>query len=549
VKAALRFVQDDIRYLSLTMGPGSMVPRDPDLVFSRRLGDCKDKALLLCAILRDCGVEGRVALVNTAFRERVRDWLPSPLAFDHTIVQVRLGAKTYWLDPTRSQQRGDLATLSALPFGSALVLEPGIRDLTRIPPRLGTSRSEIRELFTVDHYDSAVTLQVETTVRGTQADELRTTLLQPESELEKWYLNFYEGLYPGIIRIAPVSFEDDTVANRIDIHEGYSIPNFWTDIGGRMQCEVLAHGILPFLARPNRRIRSMPVGVFHPFRQLHVIELRMPVGSDWNLEDERRIIDDEAFRYEFSDEFEGNHVRCTYSLESKKHSVAAGRVAEYLARLDEVEETLTYGLSRPAGDQEPVDSGPNWAVLFAGIMWTMLSAAAAIAFYHFSLRRWPAAVPDDADPSLAGFGGWLLLVALGVCVGPLVQLRLVVTDNEALSVGTWSMLTTPGTDFYHPMWAPVLLFELFGNISLFMLRALLVFLFFRRRRAFPGAFVFTVLASIGYVVADALLCLQLPDITEMDPEATRDLVRSVVGAIIWIPYVLVSKRVKATFTE
>ncbi|NNE44044.1 MAG: DUF3857 and transglutaminase domain-containing protein, partial [Gemmatimonadetes bacterium] len=120
----LRFIQDRVNYLAVAIGPGSFAPTHPDEVFARRFGDCKDKSLLLASVLQECGVPARPALVNTVFGPVIQDWLPSAFAFNHVIVQVELGGDTYWLDPTISHQRGDLAMSSALSYGRALIISP-----------------------------------------------------------------------------------------------------------------------------------------------------------------------------------------------------------------------------------------------------------------------------------------------------------------------------------------------------------------------------------------------------------------------------------------
>src|SRR6185503_4223266 len=66
--AALRFVQDEIRYLGIELGRYSHQPTVPEKVFARRFGDCKDKSLLLSSILNSMGIEASPALVNTSAR-------------------------------------------------------------------------------------------------------------------------------------------------------------------------------------------------------------------------------------------------------------------------------------------------------------------------------------------------------------------------------------------------------------------------------------------------------------------------------------------------
>src|SRR5215510_2782774 len=109
VTAALRFVQDEVRYLGIELGRYSHQPTLPEKVFARRFGDCKDKSLLLSSILTELGVEAWPALVNSTLRSEIDSWQPTPFAFDHVIVQAKINGKTYWLDPTISYQRGTLA--------------------------------------------------------------------------------------------------------------------------------------------------------------------------------------------------------------------------------------------------------------------------------------------------------------------------------------------------------------------------------------------------------------------------------------------------------
>src|SRR6185436_19406443 len=64
LRAALQFVQDEIRYLGFENGTQSHRPAEPATVFERRFGDCKDKAYLFCAICRDLGFDASPALVH-----------------------------------------------------------------------------------------------------------------------------------------------------------------------------------------------------------------------------------------------------------------------------------------------------------------------------------------------------------------------------------------------------------------------------------------------------------------------------------------------------
>lgn len=77
-----------IRYFGIEIGWGGWVPRRPDVVLSRGLGDCKDKALLMVELLRRRGVAAVPVLIVSPRDHFVDEALPSVFVFDHAIVGV-----------------------------------------------------------------------------------------------------------------------------------------------------------------------------------------------------------------------------------------------------------------------------------------------------------------------------------------------------------------------------------------------------------------------------------------------------------------------------
>lgn len=101
VELALNLVQDQVRYLFLGMNDGGFVPAAADQTWARRFGDCKGKTVLLIALLNELGIEARPVLVHTEEGDLVGSRLPTMEAFDHVIVEAKIGGKSYWLDGTR----------------------------------------------------------------------------------------------------------------------------------------------------------------------------------------------------------------------------------------------------------------------------------------------------------------------------------------------------------------------------------------------------------------------------------------------------------------
>jgi hypothetical protein len=99
--AALKLVQQDVRYIYVGLGSGNLTPATADETWQRRYGDCKGKTALLLGLLAELGIEAEAVIVNNqgnddGFDER----LPNPGLFDHVLVRARIDGTSYWLDGT-----------------------------------------------------------------------------------------------------------------------------------------------------------------------------------------------------------------------------------------------------------------------------------------------------------------------------------------------------------------------------------------------------------------------------------------------------------------
>jgi hypothetical protein len=148
-----------------------------------------------------------------------------------------------------------------------------------------------------------------------------------------------------------------------------------------------------------------------------------------------------------------------------------------------------------------------------------------------------------------GIGGWLILVAIGLCVSPILQVLTIATSLVPIFTnGSWNVLTTPRSPAYHPLWAAVIPLELVMNVVFIAAEVLLLVWFFGKSRRFPAAMIVYLFVVFAFVALDYFLAQAIPAVAEQnDAESRGAFVRAGVSCAIWMPYFARSKRVKATF--
>ena len=163
----------------------------------------------------------------------------------------------------------------------------------------------------------------------------------------------------------------------------------------------------------------------------------------------------------------------------------------------------------------------------------------------------PEHVPTRYLDGPSGIGGWLVLPLLGLMLTPVqVGIQTVRDFPPVLGTQVWGQLTTPGGESYHPLWAQLIIFELVTNVVVIGFSLVLLVLFFRKSRRVPSLMIGWMLLNFAIQVIDLVLVGAIPAAASAAGAQDRtDLSRAVVGAAVWIPYFLRSKRVRNTFVE
>lgn len=284
VGAALQWVQQEIRYHSVSLGESSHKPHRPDEVVAHRYGDCKDKSLLLARMLQALGIEAHPALVAAQSRQAPLKLLPSPEAFDHVIVQVRLNGRDHYLDATRLGQSGALEHMGqGMEDAAVLVVAPGTTHLARVqsPNRAQLFGNELHERYVVTALDAPVQLQSEQHWYGLGAESLRAMLARMnDAQLAQWALGRYERRHHGIRLDEAPEVRHDAQRNRLSVLARYRLPGALQVDGEVASLAFTATNLHGVFVLPEGLARTLPLAVpGFPGCVQYTVEVRWPDGT------------------------------------------------------------------------------------------------------------------------------------------------------------------------------------------------------------------------------------------------------------------------------
>ncbi|EJL94428.1 lipoprotein NlpI, contains TPR repeats [Herbaspirillum sp. CF444] len=345
VSKALQFVQNNIRYLSVSLGENSHRPYPPDQVLARRYGDCKDKSLLLVTLLRQLNVEASPVLVPTTTRKGIDQMLPSPQMFDHAIVRAVVQGKVYYLDPTRLGQAGKLDRMGQVhAYTQVLVVAPDTDKLAEIaPPANEELITGTRfERVAVTRMNEPATMSVQLLYTGTDAEAARAGLSKvTPAQLRKFYEGNIGKRHPAAVMLGDPKITDDRDDNRMTIDLQFRIPDFIQPAQANWMLHYQPSNLRGLFFVPDNANRTTPLSLpAFPSINRYVLEVTLPEEYDARYTPSQRSVQSPSFSLSQELSFTGRQLKAVLELRMLADRVAARDTSQFLTDINKASEML-----------------------------------------------------------------------------------------------------------------------------------------------------------------------------------------------------------------
>jgi hypothetical protein len=344
LRALARFVQRDIRYVAIELGIGGYQPHSAADVFTHRYGDCKDKATLMAAMLKEVGIDSYYVVINSE-RGAVTQEMPAHMGgFDHAILAIRL--------PAGAEDTSLVAVLQHPKLGRLLFFDP-TNELTSFGRLSGPLQAnygllvtpEGGELLELPQLAPSLngivrTAKLTLTPSGTLSGDIKEVRMGDRASSQRYAL---KSVTKDADRIKPIetllahslSSYRVTKASMANLEQtelpfvfDYSVvaDNYAKPAGNLLLVRPRVVGVKSSDLLETKEPRQYPVVFDGPSRDMDVFEITMPPG--YEVDDLPPPVSAEfSFAsYHSKAEINGNVLRYARTFEVKEPSVALGKM-------------------------------------------------------------------------------------------------------------------------------------------------------------------------------------------------------------------------------
>ena len=338
MQAITLFVQREIRYVAIELGIGGWQPHAAAEVFEHKYGDCKDKATLMRAMLREMGIDSYQVVINTQRGAVTRD-MPAHNGFNHMILAIKLPddvkdpsliavaqhpkvGRILFFDPTNE----------FIPFGQiggylqanyALLVTPEGGDLVQLPQQPPAMNSIQREgKLTLDN-NGELSGDVKEVRLGERASTERYQLRAATRSVDQ--IKPIESLLAGslptfrIVRASVVNL--DHTDQPFGFNYTFQSDNYAKTAGNLLLVRPRVIGSKSSGVLETKEPRKFPLEFESPWRDTDSFEIALPPGYEVDELPPPADVDYSFGSYHSKTETSGQILHYTRSVEIKELSV------------------------------------------------------------------------------------------------------------------------------------------------------------------------------------------------------------------------------------
>lgn len=272
VSILYRYLQDNMRYVSVQLGIGGWQPFDAEYVCENKFGDCKALSNYMKAVLKEVGIKSYPVLIRSGYSDyTIEEDFTYPF-FNHVI--LRVPSLDYWLECTSND--GPVNYLGRGTAGKKVLLITEQGGKIAHTPKLKATQNSLHNqaVITLSPSGSA-TIQNAAVYTGASQDNLRyRSANYSQSELKEWFLKNTAFSSPKVNKLKVESKTDQPYCSML---YNIEVAHYATKAGKRLFVPINQINAWPSIPSEVKN-RQQPVVFKGAFVEEDNIHIHLPEG-------------------------------------------------------------------------------------------------------------------------------------------------------------------------------------------------------------------------------------------------------------------------------
>jgi hypothetical protein len=270
------WVQQNIKYIAFEQGMEGFIPRDANLVCSRRFGYCKDMSSILTFMLRTAGVPAYYTWVGTRDLPYTYTETPTPIVDNHMISTIRLKDNYIFLDGTDPNCVFGLPTEFIQDKQALVAIDDSNYKILTVPVPAGETNRLVDSTL-LELADEGLQGKISVDLTGYYSMGLQGKLSYLNEKDDQEYMK--NRFYRGSNKFHLDSFRVDDLADKghIRLHAWFNLKDYAKHIGNEwyLNLNLFKFYLHEEIDYPKR---NMPIEFNFLDKRKYVILLKIPEG-------------------------------------------------------------------------------------------------------------------------------------------------------------------------------------------------------------------------------------------------------------------------------
>jgi Domain of Unknown Function with PDB structure (DUF3857)/Transglutaminase-like superfamily len=272
------WVQQHIKYIAFEQGMEGFIPRDANLVCTRRFGDCKDMSSILTLMLRTAGINAWYTWIGTRDLPYNYTETPLPLVDNHMICTIRLDDQYIFLDGTDPYCVFGMPSIGIQDKQALVAIDDSSYKILTVPTADKTV-NQITDSTILDLTEKGVKGRIAINYSGYCASALQDRLAYSDAREIEETMKYRLSRGSDKFALDSFAFDDKRDNGHLRLTGSFTLQNYARHLGSEWYINMNL-----FKFYENEEIdypkRKTPIGYRFHNQSKYVVVLNIPAGYD-----------------------------------------------------------------------------------------------------------------------------------------------------------------------------------------------------------------------------------------------------------------------------